>query len=434
MLYTISEYGIIKEKRSTKDLSASFSELHIDHISFKQLKLFIESNSGLDNDVDKAFKISFRRGEYIIKTQNYVGLIETKSGDLIEVLPKISKSNNSPSESKNVLLRMLRCLSDTPYINISESSLDLIKSRSIQEVFISNFCKELESQVNQGILSSYVGNSKNLKFVKGRINIERQIRVNTFDKTRVYCEYSKFDSNNTLNQVIKTTINLLISKTRSNNNRKTLHSLLRRFEHVDDIKTSGQIAQLEKLKINRLSFRFKKIIEWCEVFLKGQTFTNYQGDTVNYAMLFPMEKVFENFVAKQLRKHTNYKVTTQGKKGIHLLKEGNKSKFKLKPDIILESPEDGKTYILDTKWKLVNNTESSSKKNISISDLYQLYAYGKKHADTTCLALVYPGHENFQEPSNQMNYEENMPLKFIPFDLTETNSKEAIDKLISNIL
>lgn len=433
MKYSISEYGIIREKKSEDKHNSSFSELYIDSASFKQLKLFVESNSGLDNDVDKAFKISLRRGEYIIKTQNYVGLIETKNGDLIEVLPKISKTEENENKSKNVLLRMLKCLGDTPFINISESSLDTIKGRSIQEVFISNFCKELDLQLNQGLLSSYIKESKNLDFIKGKINIERQIRVNALDKTKVYCDYSRFDINNNLNKVIKTTINLLVSKTSSSKNRSALNSSLRRFDQVDDLKMTAQKAHLEKLKINRLTSRYKKLIEWCEVFLSGQIFSNYKGDTVNYAMLFPMEKVFENFVAKQLKKHTSFKVTTQGKKGIHLLREGNRSRYKLKPDIILESIDSKETFILDTKWKLVNDKESQNKHNVSIADLYQLYAYGNKHKNTSNLALVYPAHENFKEPSNKMHYEDNMTLKFIPFDLSEINSKSAIDSLVDNI-
>ena len=48
---------------------------------------FIEENQNQD-DFDKAFSIYQKKGKRFIKVKNYVGVIETKQGVVIEILPK----------------------------------------------------------------------------------------------------------------------------------------------------------------------------------------------------------------------------------------------------------------------------------------------------------------------------------------------------------
>jgi 5-methylcytosine-specific restriction enzyme subunit McrC len=48
---------------------------------------------------------------------------------------------------------------------------------------------------------------------------------------------------------------------------------------------------------------YNKALSWCRVFLRGNSFTAFAGNEVALALLFPMEKVFESFVAAKLRKH-----------------------------------------------------------------------------------------------------------------------------------
>ena len=80
-----------------------------------------------------------------------------------------------------------------------------------------------------------------------------------------------------------------------------------------------------------------------------------------------MEKVFEKHVAvciKQSEYFEGYKIKTQDLE--HNLIEFPK-RFSLRPDIVMK--KDCRVFILDTKWKLLNNDESSNY-GISQSDLY----------------------------------------------------------------
>lgn len=84
-------------------------------------------------------------------------------------------------------------------------------------------------------------------------------------------------------------------------------------------------------------------------------------------MLFPMEKLFENFIAEHVKKifSDRFSVRTQVRE--NFLFDAPSNRYALKPDILLESPDE--KIILDTKWKL----------KISEDDMYQMFAYAKRY-------------------------------------------------------
>ena len=81
----------------------------------------------------------------------------------------------------------------------------------------------------------------------------------------------------------------------------------------------------------------------------------YQSDI----LLFPMEAVFESFVAQtppyELPPHL--KVFPQAAT-YSLVKHGLKDCFKLRPDLLIQSHKPVQTkMVMDTKWKLVNSSQ-----------------------------------------------------------------------------
>jgi 5-methylcytosine-specific restriction enzyme subunit McrC len=97
--------------------------------------------------------------------------------------------------------------------------------------------------------------------------------------------------------------------------------------------------------------------------------------------------------------------------------------------------------ILDTKWKVIESISESGRNNISQSDLYQMFAYGKKYGAKT-LFLIYPENEKFQiYPENEkfqkschLKYEKNdLDLYIFPWKFSSNEKESNIGNLI-NIL
>ena len=139
--------------------------------------------------------------------------------------------------------------------------------------------------------------------------------------------------------------------------------------------------------IDRNTKEYEMLIRWSRVFLLNKSFSTFSGSHNARALLFPMEKVFESYVAQQLKKtfvDLNWEVSAQDK-GYYLF--DSPKQFALRPDIVI-TRDDHSHVVLDTKWKsLVDNPRINY--GISQADMYQMYAYSKKYK-TPEIWLLYP--------------------------------------------
>jgi len=80
--------------------------------------------------------------------------------------------------------------------------------------------------------------------------------------------------------------------------------------------------------------------------------------------------------------------------------------------------------VLDTKWKIIDSRKNNM--NISQSNLYQMYAYGKKY-DSTDMYLIYPKSEYFNLSSDKPNwYDESLNLHILCFDCLNIDKNHFI--------
>ncbi len=121
-----------------------------------------------------------------------------------------------------------------------------------------------------------------------------------------------------------------------------------------------------------------------------------------------MELVFERFVHRGLldmkARGELASVSYQSNRYYLLdrMEEGRNSKsFNLRPDLVARTNE-GKLWILDAKWKLLDERALDGKSGICQSDLYQLLSYATIYrgelANVDRLILVYPEWSGFSVP------------------------------------
>ena len=362
---------------------------------FGDIENFILKNS----DENAPFlRIASGVGGKFVQARNYVGVLQTKSGLTIEILPKIANKNDT-ERSKAVFIKMLKTLKNFPF---KSSNLASLKTQNLPllEIFISMFLCELEALVKKGIKSDYVALEENLNFLKGKLNINEQIKRNSIHKERFYVGYSKFLSDIKINQIIKTTLKFLYKKSNSSKNQQKIRELLFIFDEVSECEDYKNF--FAKLVINRQVKHYEQTLLWCKIFLLNNSFTPHKGDDIALALLFDMNALFESYVGNFIKKSFPGTILQHSEK--HLVEEPKS--FKLRPDIFLESK-----FIADTKWKIIK-----SKDDISQADLYQLYAYGKKH-ECDKLYLIYPKIEDIKQEFMKFGYDDEMWLEILYFDL-----------------
>ncbi len=437
--YYIKEFGTITTGSSNKAFSSG--ELEIDSVSFQSLTNFIEENQNQD-DFDKAFSIFQKKGKRYIKVKNYVGVIETKQGVVIEILPKTFIGKNgeeaNKEDSKQLLLAMLKTLKNSPFINLNVAHLKEQKNFPILEVFIASFLDELIKLTSKELRGDYVNKEENASYLKGKLLIKEHTKLNSFNKTKFYCQFDHFNTNIAPNKLIKSTLRRLYSISSTNINKKKIIKSLQYFDAVNLCSNIDSDIAYCKARTKTLS-NYGNLIIWSEVFLKNKSFTNFHGNSINQAILFPMEKLFESYISFLLKKYCHglsinaqdkkYSLISQ-KKDIEDLNYSI-SKFALKPDIVINNHE----VIIDTKWKILNT--DSIKYDIKEADIYQMHAYGKRYQEESAdriaprLGLIYPKNPNFEERLFQMRYGQDLFLDVIPFDFGNKNVAQEIRKVVS---
>ena len=159
------------------------------------------------------------------------------------------------------------------------------------------------------------------------------------------------------------------------------------------------------------------------------------------AILFPMERIFEDYVGHLMKTYADgHEIKTQDKSYYLVSNHKDKNKFRLKPDIVATNEINNEQIIFDTKWKLLDVSKEKKNYNISQSDMYQLYAYGKKYdlknglSKEPKLVLLYPSNPDFQQPLEDFIYEGELVLSVLPFNLKNSLSKIDEQKELNNIL
>ncbi|MGM0531459.1 MAG: McrC family protein [Bacteroidota bacterium] len=382
---------------------------------FKSLRGFILDNG---DQADAALSLFRRQGKEVIRFNNYVGVIEIKTGFTIEVLPKIY-SIADVNEQRRIFLGMLRYLKNSPFRTISEAHLRTQRF-PVLEIFISTFLAEIDILFKKGLKRAYKEKEENLECAKGRIDFSRQISHNIVHKERFYVHYDEFSLDIPQNRILKNTFHYLLYRSRVYENKRRLNQYLQIWYSIPY--SNNLESDLQRIDgHSRLYSHYDRPLQWARVFLVGESFTNFRGKSINTALLFPMEKIFEDYVTAMFRKYfpeNGLTIRTQDKRK-HLVDSHNgKPKFRLVPDIVIEK-DSHPVAVLDTKWKAINQDQPEKNYCISQGDLYQLFAYGSKYEGNPKLFLVYPASETFNISLEPFYYTMNeLNLRAVPFWLS----------------
>ena len=370
--YQITEYGSFITGKNIDGYTT------IPARTFEQLENFVLSNRNKETDALELMSISAKKGiGKVITAKNYVGIISMNNGTTIEILPKIySKASDDAQQVKKLLIEMLKTLRNSPYKSLQSTNVN-IEKMNIFEVFIRMFIDEVFYIVKRGLKSSYQIISSTESVIKGKLLFTEQIKYNYAHKEKAFVAFDEFNTNCPENKLIKSTLLYLYRQTSSVKNKTDIRTLLNIFGEVDP--SSDYESDYAKYIPDRNTKDYSTALLWCKVFLMGKSFTSFSGSEVALALLFPMEALFESYIAAQLKKvlgKTNFKVSAQDKK-YHLFTLPSK-KFLMKPDIVIERKFDNAVFVCDTKWKLLSDEKSNY--GISQSDMYQMYAYQKKYS------------------------------------------------------
>jgi len=323
-----------------------------------------------------------------LRARSWVGVVQVP-GLSIEILPKIEGLQHA--EARRNLLFMLDMAGELSSRQRDLASL-AVGPGSLLEALILLFSERLLAELRVGLDHAYTPREESAGFVRGKLLLREHLVRNAAHKERVFIAFDDFMSDTPLNRIFKRTCRILVGRTRGRVAERNLRAALLAFDDVQDVEIGAH--HFDQVQLSRLSDRFETLLGFCRIVLLDGAPSPHAGDRSTFSLLFPMEKVFERFVAQALRRCSPHlelepwRVDVQGRSAPRwLASDGSRERFRLRPDIVIRG-DDRPGLLIDTKWKRLRSERGNSD-GVSPADMYQMVAYATAYSCDDSV-LVFP--------------------------------------------
>ena len=373
------------------------------------------SDEEMEETSRRIFHLKNYKSEEVLQVRNFVGVIQTPTGQQIEILPKVGVS---AGDARGKLLHMLRVARYVPVAKAYQAGLSA-EELPLHALFVREFLASVSAVVRRGIVRGYSQIQTNHRYLKGRLLVDKNIRYNAYSPERFYVAYEHFTPDRPENRLIRTAIDVAMNLTDDDVAQRLGRDLRFAFEDVpacEDI--AGDFGRCVK---DRSAAHYADALAWARLILLGMAPLGADGKLQTGALLFPMERVFERFVGECIDRALPrvLRVEPQVERK-SLVRHGVKRLFKLRPDFLV-SHAGLPRCVLDAKWKTVSAVDKDKRYGLSQADLYQVYAYGHKYLDEGVgerhVCLIYPASDAFAEPLDTFEFELGFTLHVLPLDI-----------------
>lgn len=395
----------------------------------RELKLFEDTWCAKPG---KSALFDWRHNE--VWSRNYVGVVQVP-GLTVEILPKIDRrKNDSAAEKLLAQHNLLYMLSHTGNIPFEERELAGLKLKEMPllEVLIRLFANRLLEELRRGVDHAYVHREENLPRIKGKIILNRHLLLNAAHRERFYVGFDEFLDDTPLNRIFKATCRRLISVSTNTETQRLLMETSAIFDEVGGIFPDAH--HFDQVHLHRNNERFQTLFDFCRIVWQGQSPNPSAGESRTFSLLFPMEQLFEEFIARFIRRYAeefgfdrrDVRIQSESCTKYLLREEASDSfKFKLLPDLLVVKGKSAPLLILDTKWKCLKADAEDRKNGVSQADMYQMYAYATRF-DCNDVVLLYPDTGDVTPKSYRLPGDEAKRIRVAVIDLHRDLQKERV--------
>lgn len=263
------------------------------------------------------------------------------------------------------------------FYNLNEDNYNRIQTEEFEntaDLFSEILAIGVAKQIKQGLVKDYIDVSETTSSIRGKIEITESINSQSFLKKQLTCTYDEFSVNCSLNQILKSAMNLLLKSDISSKNKKKLKKLLMYFSEVDliDLKSINW-----KIRFDRNNQNYRMLIGVCYLTVKGLLQTTQKGDVKLMRFLDDqrMNRLYEKFILNYYKKEHPQISASASQIKWQLDDDEDWLLPRMQSDIMLEY--DNKVLIIDAKY-YKNTLQSYYDVNtLHSGNLYQVFTYVK---------------------------------------------------------
>lgn len=299
--------------------------------------------------------------------------------------------------------------------------------------------KGIGIQLKHGLRRDYVSKSESLSTLQGKLNISESIKTQTMLKKQMICTYDEFSTNIQFNQIIKSTVLLLLKANITNSRKKSLRKLLLFFSDVNEIDLHFVNWNQQ---YNRSNQNYQMLIGMCYLVYKGLLTTQNNGTTklMDFFDGQRMCRLYEKFLLEYYRKEHPELTANASQIAWQLDDNENQMLPRMQTDIMLS--KNNNILIIDAKYYSHMTQQQYGIHTLHSNNLYQIFTYVKNkefelrnYEHTVSGMLLYAQTDEDIIPNNTYHMSGNQ-ISVLALDLNQDFSKisRTLDDIAKNFL
>lgn len=236
-------------------------------------------------------------------------------------------------------------------------------------------------QLKRGLGREYISETDMISAIRGKIEITESIKNQSMIRSQMVCTYDEFSVDSPLNQIIKSTVMLLLKADISKSRKKELRKLMVYF---DDVSVVDVRSINWAINYNRNNQTYRLLITVCYLVVKGLLQSKSDGSVKMMDFLDEqrMCRLYEKFILEYYKKHYP-QIRTAASQIEWALDDGISAMLPTMQSDIMLSYKKGdidKTLIIDAKYYAHTTQVQYDVHTLHSNNLYQVFTYVKNKA------------------------------------------------------
>ncbi len=209
-------------------------------------------------------------------------------------------------KDKSIFIKNIYYMLSYAFTALDQGGYEDIKKESfdhIHNLFAAILAKGIGRQLKQGLYREYISRTEAIPVVRGKINMPGTIQNRLARKQVVTCDYDELSENNLLNQILKTTVMLLLRHADVEQRYKDdLKKEMLFFANVDMVDPAT--VRWSAIRFQRNNNTYRMLISLCQLIIEGMLLTEETGDYRLASFIDPqrMNRLYEKFILEYFAK------------------------------------------------------------------------------------------------------------------------------------
>lgn len=283
------------------------------------------------------------------------------------------------TKDKSILINNIYHMLSYAFRTLNQKNFDDVAVESFDEMYdllAAILAKGIGIQLKQGLYREYINRQEELPVMRGKINMPSTIKNRLAHKRVLTCDFDELSENNLFNQIIKTTVTLLLRNVKVKSEYKDdLKKKLLFFSNVDILEPTS--IRWSSIRFQRNNQTYRMLLSICQLIIEGMLITTDAGDyrLASFVDEQRMCRLYEKFILEYYSRHYP-ELTVSASQIPWSVDDGIRTMLPvMQGDIHLQM---GNTVlIIDAKYYSHTTQTHYDKHTIHSNNMYQIFTYVK---------------------------------------------------------